>query len=88
MLYVMRHNCYNIYVCVIVYCKIFMQFKNIQTNPIKEKLEISLPNIRFVENMFIQSLNGSRLPIPQLARTKVSLMSLVRPQQLCSGMNE
>ena len=76
--YVIRYVCYKIYMYVNVYCKTLMLYKTIQNLSNKE-------NFDTFASTLVRSINGSWQLISQIARTKASLICIVRPQQLCSG---
>lgn len=79
--YVYICNCYSIYVSVFVYCKTFMLYKTFDKQPIYENFDHPIS----IQIELVQSLNGSWHLITLLARTKASLICLVRSQQLCRG---
>ena len=90
MFYVMRYKCYRIYMCinvyyVYVYCKMFMMYQTIQEPPNKEILDLQILDQTSIIYDLKIPINSSGLLIPPLARTKASLICLVRSQQLCSG---
>ena len=90
MFYVMRHNCCRIYMFIYVYyvhvyCKMFMMYQTIQEPPNKEILDLRILDQTPIIYDLKKPINSSRHLIPQLARTKASLICLVRSQQLCSG---
>ena len=69
---------------VYVYCKTFMMYQTIQEPPNKEILDLQILDQTSIKYDLI-SINSSGHLIPPLARTKASLICLVRSQQLCSG---
>ena len=84
MFYVMRYMFIYVYF-VTVYCKMFMLYQTIQKRPSKEILDLRILDILSIDYLLKLPINSSWHLIPPLARTKASLICLVRSQQLCSG---
>ena len=63
---------------VYVNCKTLMLYKTIQNHSNKNNFDTHTSTL-------LQYINGSWQLISLLARTKVSLICIVRPQELCSG---
>ena len=81
LLYVMNVTCYYIfYVFVCVLCNPFMLSQIVQTIPIKA-FKISM----YILLKKTQTINGTWHLSSLKARTKVSLIWLIRSQQLCRG---
>ena len=81
MLYVINYVCYLLYVFVYVTCKTFMLPQNAQNTSIKIYLELLI----YVQLLMTQTINGHWHLSAHIARTKESLIWLLRSQQLYSG---
>ena len=81
MLYVINYVCYLLYVFVYVTCKTFMLPQIVQNTAKKDYFK----HLIYVQLLMIQPINGHWHLSAHIARTKESLIWLLRSQQLYSG---